>query len=191
MTNRLACAAFAACLSLSTLVRPTSLPAPDPAPPRLSAPPEAEAGGFLLFQPFNHADGVVADGTHTHNGKTYTQTKVRWAPVGFLYIVESDEEGQRLEHWYLSKVNENSSTSNTTAPFVEPYFWPGRATPAAEKHAYWNDLPVRFLRRNDLSGAADLSEFVAEVGTTYGYDLSASAGDFTRQDATAATASGY
>ena len=50
---------------------------------------------------------------------------------------------------------------------------------------------MRFLRRNDLSGTADLDEFIAEVGTVYGFALAASAGTFERYDHTATTAAGY
>jgi len=76
-------------------------------------------------------------------------------------------------------------------PFVEKYYWPGRSSPTADKHVDWSDLCVRFLRRNDLSGTVDLDEFIAEVGTVYGFALAASAGKFERYDHTAVKAAGY
>lgn len=167
-------------------LEPGSRPAFTAALPR-----EVNPGGFVLYQPFNHADGQVADGTHTHGEKQYKQTIERWVAVGFLRVEEADADPSRLEYWYLSKGDESSTATTPHVPFVEEYFWPGRSTPTADKHTYWSDLPIRFERRNDLSGAVDLAAFVTEVSATYGYDLSASGGKFERHDASAQLASGY
>jgi hypothetical protein len=152
---------------------------------------ENETGGFVLYQPFNHADGQVPLDPFPKNGKQYSVTTVRWVAVGFLRVEEGDEEGQLSEHWFLSKTDTTTSQPESPVPFVEKYYWPGRATPAADKHVDWNDLPVRFQRRNDLSGTVDLAEFIAEVGSVYGFALAATEGKFERYDHTAAKAAGY
>lgn len=176
-------------LTVGAGLSPSKRPAPSTMGPAL--PPEVEIGGFVLYQPFDHADSVVAEQAYTHDGKTYTQSKVRWTPVGFLCVLEDVETSERKEHWFLSKGDETSTTSSTTVPFVEKYFWPGRSTPSGDKHVYWDNLPMRFLRRNDLSGAVSVAAFTAEVMETYGYDLSATAGKFERHDATVAKSSAY
>lgn len=184
------------CLTL-TLLASTLAMVRDTAPTVFAVPvetsiPEHVPGGFVLYQPFDDTDSMVADGTYTHNQKSYSQSIVRWVAVGFLHVEEDKDDSDQLnEHWFLSKGDKNSTATSPYIPFVEQYFWPGRVSPTDEKHAYWNNLPVRFERRNDLSGAADLDEFVSEVSTTYGYSVSAAAGDFSRYNAAAKKDSAY
>jgi hypothetical protein len=153
--------------------------------------PENSVGGFVLYQPMNDADGQVSGNPYTHNGKSYSVTTVRWTPVGFLRVEENDAEDQYLERWYMSKGDKDSTATTPPVAFVTKYFWAGRASPSNEKHADWNDLPVRFERRNDLSGTVDLEEFIAEVGSVYGFSLAATAGDFVRFDHSTSKATGY
>lgn len=152
---------------------------------------ENATGGFILYQPFNDADGQIPGEPYSKNDKQYSVTTVRWAVVGFLRVEEGEEEGEIVEHWYLSKADTASTVTESLVPFVEVYFWPGRSSPNSEKHIDWNDLPIRFVRRNDLSGAVDLDAFVAEVASVYGFTLAANAGKFERYDHKAAKAAGY
>ncbi|MEZ6015216.1 MAG: hypothetical protein R3F49_08890 [Planctomycetota bacterium] len=199
MARHISASAFV--LSLAAFVSTWS---PAPTPVGASAPessatniaiPEIDSGGYVLYQPFDGTDSQVDDGLYPKvpvgEARQYAQTIVRWTAVGFLRVEAVTTDGVRQEHWYLSKATKASSVTASPVSIVDQYFWPGRISPTAEKHTYWNNLPIRFLRRNDLSGAADLDEFVEEVEATYGYDLKASAGDFTRYDAAAAKAAGY
>jgi len=152
---------------------------------------ETSTGGFILYQPFNDADGQISGEPFEKNDKLYPVTTVRWTAVGFLRVEEGEEEAELREHWYLSTTATTSSVTGSPVPFVEKYYWPGRSSPTGDKHVDWNDLPVRFVRRNDLSGTVDLDEFIEEVGTVYGFSLAANAGKFERYDHTATKAAGY
>jgi hypothetical protein len=118
-------------------------------------------------------------------------TTTRWLAVGFLRVEPADSEGVVVEHWYLSVGDADSTVTGSPVAFVGKHFWPGRSSPAGEKHIDWNDLPVRFVRRNDLSGTVDLEAFIAEVGSVYGFALAASAGKFVRYDHSSTKAAGY
>jgi len=179
---------LAAGLAAITLWSSHSTP-PEPSPRRALA--ENSTGGFILYQPFNDADGQFPGESFTKNSKQYPVTTVRWVAVGFLRVEDGESEGELVERWYLSKGDATSTVTGSTVPFVEKYFWPGRSSPTGDKHLDWNDLSVRFLRRNDLSGTVDLAAFIEEVGTEYGFALAASAGQFTRYDHTAQKATGY
>jgi len=70
-------------------------------PERMTSVVENNTGGFVLYQPFNDADGQISGEPFSKNGKLYPVTTVRWAPVGFLRVEEGENEGELIEHWYL------------------------------------------------------------------------------------------